>query len=505
MSAIGTKTEKPGRSSLERTRKSSWSRLHFTLRTVYVRLRFLLILAVIFVVVGKWDTLWNCWDSWTKIGRSDAIQGQTVSAETEFWCPMCPGVVSDWPAKCPVCNMDLVKRKKHEAVPLPDGVMARMQLTPYRIQLAGVKTSLVTYQLLSQEILTGGFVESNSMSPPQQGTARPESSPSSAAIKAQVFDKDLPYLYEGQAVAINSDAFPGRPPFAGRIQNIRLRQTGALRAVQVLIAVDDAHRELRAGMFVTAQIKVLPRQWNWYTRTIIDDWQNETFLSVLANSLISQVGPSPLATVEVLVDMAAKYALLRQSMVLVIPETAVVDTGKQKMVYVENGPGMFDGVEVMLGPRCGAFYPVLRGLQAGQRVVTAGAFLVDAETRLNPAAASLYFGSGATREESSAANHALPSQEKQGKVDAEIIAARNQLDSEDRRQVEDQEYCPVLGKNRLGAMGKPFKVVINGESFFLCCEGCKEEATSHSERTLVKVAELKRKVKASRSKKSESD
>ena len=50
-----------------------------------------------------------------------------------------------------------------------------------------------------------------------------------------------------------------------------------------------------------------------------------------------------------------------------------------------------------LGPRMtdpdGApFYPVLHGLNAGDRVVTSGSFLVDAETRLNPAAGSIYFG-----------------------------------------------------------------------------------------------------------------
>src|SRR5258707_4448442 len=40
----------------------------------------------------------------------------------------------------------------------------------------------------------------------------------------------------------------------------------------------------------------------------------------------------------------------------------------------------------------GVFYPVLSGLAAGERVVTSGSFLVDAETRLNPAAGSIYFG-----------------------------------------------------------------------------------------------------------------
>jgi hypothetical protein len=39
---------------------------------------------------------------------------------------------------------------------------------------------------------------------------------------------------------------------------------------------------------------------------------------------------------------------------------------------------------VKLGPLAGEFYPVLSGLEEGERVVTVGAFLVDAENRLNP-------------------------------------------------------------------------------------------------------------------------
>ncbi len=51
--------------------------------------------------------------------------------------------------------------------------------------------------------------------------------------------------------------------------------------------------------------------------------------------------------------------------VLAVPASAVVDTGARKVVFVESMPGMFDGVEVVLGPRCGDFYPVVRGLEAG--------------------------------------------------------------------------------------------------------------------------------------------
>jgi multidrug efflux pump subunit AcrA (membrane-fusion protein) len=77
---------------------------------------------------------------------------------------------------------------------------------------------------------------------------------------------------------------------------------------------------------------------------------------------------------------------------LVVPDRAVIDTGDRKIVYVARGEGLFDGVEVKLGPRSGRYYPVIEGLLPGDRVAAAGAFLIDAETRLNPAASAAYFG-----------------------------------------------------------------------------------------------------------------
>src|SRR5262249_30593551 len=89
--------------------------------------------------------------------------------------------------------------------------------------------------------------------------------------------------------------------------------------------------------------------------------------------------------------------------VLAVPESAVIDTGKHKLVYIERMPGMFDGVEVVLGPRCSDAFPVISGLEPGQRVVAQGSFLVDAETRLNPRLGVAYFGAsrgeGGTKEE----------------------------------------------------------------------------------------------------------
>jgi multidrug efflux pump subunit AcrA (membrane-fusion protein) len=83
---------------------------------------------------------------------------------------------------------------------------------------------------------------------------------------------------------------------------------------------------------------------------------------------------------------------LEVEQVLAVPFSAVIDTGTRKVVFIDRGHGTFDAVEIEVGPRAGEYYPVLRGLAAGDRVVTAGAFLLDAETRLNPAAGVIYFG-----------------------------------------------------------------------------------------------------------------
>ncbi len=78
--------------------------------------------------------------------------------------------------------------------------------------------------------------------------------------------------------------------------------------------------------------------------------------------------------------------------VLAVPFSAVIDTGFRKVVFLDKGHGTFDAVEVTLGPRAGEHVQLLKGLAAGDRVVTAGAFLLDAEARLNPAAGVVYFG-----------------------------------------------------------------------------------------------------------------
>src|SRR5262249_7010461 len=113
--------------------------------------RFLVALAAAFLVVGRWDVLRTYWDRWTAPAAREAAMG-AVSADTEYFCPMEPSVVSDWPAKCPICHMALVRREIGDMAPLPSAVTASVQLSPGRIRLAGVRTAPVQYEALARSI-----------------------------------------------------------------------------------------------------------------------------------------------------------------------------------------------------------------------------------------------------------------------------------------------------------------------------------------------------------------
>src|SRR5207248_6940011 len=132
-----------------------------------------------------------------------------------------------------------------------------------------------------------------------------------------------------------------------------------------------------------------------------------------------------------------------------VPERAVIDTGSRKIVYREAEPDVYEGVEVQLGPRCGTFYPVIRGLKAGDKVAAAGSFLIDAETRLTAGAGSTYFGASAGPQggERRSASTARPSMIRDEEDKVQAVLAK--LGPDDRRLAEAQGYCPIQEVNPL--------------------------------------------------------
>src|SRR5260370_1063469 len=88
---------------------------------------------------------------------------------------------------------------------------------------------------------------------------------------------------------------------------------------------------------------------------------------------------------------------------------------------------------------------------------------------------------------------AMPlSKRKRGEGEALIQAARANLKPEEQRLVSAQDFCPIREGNRLGLVGMPpFKLVLNGQPVFLCCDDCEKAARADPDGTLAKVEKLK--------------
>jgi RND family efflux transporter MFP subunit len=102
-------------------------------------------------------------------------------------------------------------------------------------------------------------------------------------------------------------------------------------------------------------------------------------------------------TVKVRIELANDGRLLKPDMFvdvnlraelgtgLSVPESAVIDSGGRKLVFLDRGEGRYEPREVALGVRAGAGFQVLSGLEDGERVVTSANFLLDSESSLRSA------------------------------------------------------------------------------------------------------------------------
>jgi Cu(I)/Ag(I) efflux system membrane fusion protein len=234
-------------------------------------------------------------------------------------------------------------------------------------------------------------------------------------VRAQVYENQAGLLRLGQPVEAVVEAFPGET-FAGKVEFIQPHLDPATRTVEAWYAIENPGHRLRPGMFAKVTLSTpvadLPEfkrlglskpAANRAPRLASLTAEEQKICPVTTAKLGSMGEPVPLvvegrgvwtccaACPPKLKAEPAKY-LARLApppgdQVLSVPESAVIDTGNRKIVYVESGPGVFDGRVVVLGPRVGDRFPVFEGLAPGEKVAAAGAFLIDAESRINPGTA----------------------------------------------------------------------------------------------------------------------
>ncbi len=68
--------------------------------------------------------------------------------------------------------------------------------------------------------------------------------------------------------------------------------------------------------------------------------------------------------------------------VLAVPESAVIDTGRRTIVFVEMEEGVYMPKQVVLGRKAEGYYEVKHGLKEGEKVVVKGTFLLDSEAQI---------------------------------------------------------------------------------------------------------------------------
>ncbi len=150
---------------------------------------------------------------------------------------------------------------------------------------------------------------------------------SSVWVEVEVYENEFSNIHIGQLVEIRSQSFPDKPS-TGRIAFVYPFLDPKTRTVKARIELANPGMKLKPEMFVNAIIRV-------------------------------PLAPS-----------------------IVVPATAVMNTGKRQVVWVESSPGMFESRTVQLGQQSGEKVQILSGLQSGEKVAISGGYLIDSESQL---------------------------------------------------------------------------------------------------------------------------
>lgn len=154
-------------------------------------------------------------------------------------------------------------------------------------------------------------------------------------VEADVFEKDLGLVREGQSAAATFEAFPGQT-FSARITYIYPTVSMDSRTGRVRLELSNPEQMLKPGM---------------YARIVLD-------------------------------VPATQDAI-------VVPRSAVLSTGVRSLAFVRADDGSLVPREVTPGRTVGRDVEILAGLEPGETVVSSAAFLVDAESNLGALTAGM--------------------------------------------------------------------------------------------------------------------
>ena len=203
-------------------------------------------------------------------------------------------------------------------------------------------------------------------------------------VQLDAYESDLAWLHYGQVVEFSTEAYPGEV-FVGTIAFISRELDPKTQTVKVRVNLDNAEGRLKPGMFVRAVVRTkVATRGRVMDQSLSGKWICSMHPEIVRNEFaLCDLCEMDLVTTESLGYAPAKLA--KQEMPLVIPITAALRTGRRAVVYLEietdDGP-VYEGREIVLGPRAGDWYLVESGLEEGDRVVTNGNFKLDSALQI---------------------------------------------------------------------------------------------------------------------------
>ena len=156
---------------------------------------------------------------------------------------------------------------------------------------------------------------------------------SSIWVTAEIPENQGNWIRIGTMTEISIPAYPGKL-YKGNVQYISPQISATSRTLQARIRLDNPRNLLKPGMF--AQV------------TLLDSTQSRQ--------------PVPL-----------------------VPNEALITTGKRSVVIVTDGEGKFHPIEVKTGRDARGYTEILAGLSEGQTIVISGQFLIDSESNMKTA------------------------------------------------------------------------------------------------------------------------
>lgn len=369
-------------------------------------------------------------------------QVRTDAAAIKFYrCPMHTWITSDKPGKCTICGMDLVPvREGDDPKMSAPGVVTLM---PSSSQILGVATAAVRKGALEKTIRLSGVIDDNDTkhtiisaffdgridqvfvdhvgediakdqplaqiySPEllyivkefQASVRRGQQDPMAAIDRRRLVQFGLTPA-EVERLAGNSNGSFGidlRSPMDGTLVTRNVYPGKYVKAGDVLFEIADYsvmwfHAKvyeqdlvwIKTGAKALVTTPAAPGREFEGTVTLIDpSFDPATRSTQVRIEVPNPVTGSASGWERLLPHRAYGEARIaaKKDNVLVIPRTAVLDTGSRTVAYVDEGGGNYRRRDVTLGWRGDNDVEVLSGLAEGDKVVTQGNLMIDAEAQI---------------------------------------------------------------------------------------------------------------------------